>query len=90
MNIWNQQTDAQVVSAVDAWKHSNFLCRNYILNGLLDLFYNVYCKTTNAKESWESLERKYKTKDVGIKKFVVARFLDFKMIDTKTMFSQVQ
>ncbi|GKG37736.1 zinc finger, CCHC-type containing protein, partial [Tanacetum coccineum] len=30
---------------------------------------NVYCKTTTAKELWESLERKYKTEDaVGIVK----------------------
>ena len=29
-------TDVQVVSAVDAWKHSEYLCRNYVLNGLVD------------------------------------------------------
>ncbi|GJY34361.1 retrovirus-related pol polyprotein from transposon TNT 1-94 [Tanacetum coccineum] len=63
-----QSSNAQ---AVEAWKHSDFLCHNYVLNGLIDLLYNVYCKTTTAKELWESLERKYKTKDVGTKKFVV-------------------
>ncbi|GJT06481.1 hypothetical protein Tco_0840943 [Tanacetum coccineum] len=31
--------------------------------------YNVYCKTTTAKELWESLERKHKTEDAGTKKF---------------------
>ncbi|GJY00710.1 pol polyprotein [Tanacetum coccineum] len=36
-----------------------------------DPLYNVYCKTTTAKELWESLERKYKTEDAGTKKFVV-------------------
>ncbi|GKB98747.1 hypothetical protein Tco_0984884, partial [Tanacetum coccineum] len=43
----------------------------YVLNGLIDPLYNVYCKTTTAKELWESLERKYKTKDVGTKKFAI-------------------
>ncbi|GJX18203.1 pol polyprotein [Tanacetum coccineum] len=52
--------------------------------------YNVYCKTTTAKELWESLERKYKTEDAGTKKFVVARFLDYKMVDSKSVVSQVQ
>ncbi|KAK1419831.1 hypothetical protein QVD17_29199 [Tagetes erecta] len=85
-----KDADAQVVSAVDAWKHSEFLCRNYVLNGLVDALYNVYCKTATAKELWDSLERKYKTEDAGTKKFVVARFLDFKMVDTKTVISQVQ
>ncbi|GJR12802.1 pol polyprotein [Tanacetum coccineum] len=71
--------------AVEAWKHSEFLCRNYVLNGLVDSLYNVYCKTTTAKELWESLERKYKTEDAGTKKFVVARFLDYKMVDSKSV-----
>ncbi|GJU54973.1 pol polyprotein [Tanacetum coccineum] len=76
--------------AVEAWRHSDFLCHNYILNGLVDSLYNVYCKTTTAKELWESLERKYKTEDAGTKKFMVARFLDYKMDDSKTVITQVQ
>ncbi|KAK3038697.1 hypothetical protein RJ639_028151 [Escallonia herrerae] len=44
----------------------------------------------NAKALWESLERKYKTEDAGSKKFVVGKFLDFKMMDSKTVISQVQ
>ncbi|KAK3025524.1 hypothetical protein RJ639_042059 [Escallonia herrerae] len=44
----------------------------------------------NAKALWESLERKYKTEDAGSKKFVVGKFLDFKMVDSKTVISQVQ
>ncbi|GJT74860.1 retrovirus-related pol polyprotein from transposon TNT 1-94 [Tanacetum coccineum] len=66
-----QSSNAQAVQAVEAWKHSDFLCHNYVLNGLIDPLYNVYCKTTTAKELWESLERKYKTEDAGTKKFVV-------------------
>ncbi|KAK3010035.1 hypothetical protein RJ639_010998 [Escallonia herrerae] len=44
----------------------------------------------NAKALWESLERKYKTEDAGSKKFVIGKFLDFKMVDSKTVISQVQ
>ena len=28
------ETDKQVVAVVEAWKHADFLCRNYLLNGL--------------------------------------------------------
>nr|GEW01361.1 aquaporin TIP4-2 [Tanacetum cinerariifolium]GEW52360.1 aquaporin TIP4-2 [Tanacetum cinerariifolium] len=35
-----------------------------------DDLYNVYCKTTTAKELWESLERKYKIEDICTKKIV--------------------
>ena len=42
------------------------------------------------KELWDSLENKYKTEDVGMKKFIVEKFLDYKMIDSKTVVAQVQ
>ena len=72
------ETDMQVVNVVDAWKHSDFLCRNYVMNRLHDSLYNVYCVIKTAKELWKSLDQKYKIEDVGAKKFVVDRFLDFK------------
>ncbi|XP_073136834.1 uncharacterized protein [Henckelia pumila] len=82
--------DTQARSAFDAWSHSDFLCRNYILNGLDNTLYSVYSATKTAKELWESLEKKYKTEDAGTKKFVVGKFLEFKMVDIKTVISQVQ
>ena len=84
------ETDKQVVAAVEAWKHADFLCRNYILNGLDNTLYNVYCTLKTAKELWDSLDKKYKTEDAGMKKFVVGRFLDYKMIDSKAVINQVQ
>ncbi|KAF3639132.1 putative spindle and kinetochore-associated protein 1 -like protein [Capsicum annuum] len=66
------------------------LPRTYILSGLQDDLYNVYSGTKKSKELWGALERKYKAEDARIKKFLVARFLDFKMIDSKSVVSQVQ
>nr|XP_009782249.1 PREDICTED: uncharacterized protein LOC104231026 [Nicotiana sylvestris] len=43
-----------------------------------------------SKALWNALEKKYKTEDAGLKKFVAARFLDFKMIDTRSVITQVQ
>ena len=43
-----------------------------------------------TKELWDSLEKKYKTENAGLKKFIVGKFLDFKMVDSKTVLSQVQ
>ncbi|XXG82530.1 hypothetical protein AAC387_Pa10g0455 [Persea americana] len=83
-------TDKQAVAAVEAWKHADFLCRNYILNGLDNTLYNVYCSLKTAKELWDSLEKKYKTEDAGMTKFVLGKFLDYKMIDSKAVINQVQ
>ena len=60
------------------------------MNGLTDSLYEVYRNKKTAKELWESLDHKYKTEDAGSKKFVVECFLDFKMVDSKIVISQVQ
>ncbi|XXG67135.1 hypothetical protein AAC387_Pa06g0549 [Persea americana] len=83
------KTNKEVVAAVEAWKNADFLCQNYILNRLDNTLYNMYCSLKTVKELWDSLDKKYKTEDAGMKKFVVGRFLDYKMIDSKAVINQV-
>ena len=40
----------QVISAMDAWKPSAFLCRNYIMNALTGFLYNVYSEKKTSNE----------------------------------------
>ena len=82
--------DFQTVAAIDAWKQGDFLCKNYIMNGLDNMLYNVYSVKESAKAQWESLDLKYKIKDARAKKFTIWRFLDYKMQDSKTIMIQVQ
>ncbi|KAL2465761.1 Uncharacterized protein Adt_41612 [Abeliophyllum distichum] len=63
--------DIQVVRVVEAWKHSDFLCQNSVMNGLADSLYNVYNTMKTVKKLWESLDQNYKTEDTGAKKFIV-------------------
>lgn len=44
------RNDAQTFQAIEVWKHANFPCRNYILNGLHDLLYNMYSIVKTTKE----------------------------------------
>ncbi|KAL7617472.1 hypothetical protein Lser_V15G03168 [Lactuca serriola] len=81
-----QVGDIQSLPVIDAWKNSDLLCRNYVLNGLVEALLNKYSTTKRAKELWESLEQEYNTEDVD----VVARFLEYKMVDSKTVVDQVQ
>ena len=52
------ETDRQVVAAVEAWKHADFLCKIYILNGLDNTLYSVYSSIKTAKELQKMLELK--------------------------------
>nr|XP_009757040.1 PREDICTED: uncharacterized protein LOC104209965 [Nicotiana sylvestris] len=65
--------DDERFMVTEAWKHSDFLCKNYILSCLEDSLYNVYSVIETSKALWNALEKKYKTEDVGLKKFVAAR-----------------
>ncbi|XP_075083230.1 uncharacterized protein LOC142166984 [Nicotiana tabacum] len=85
----NTPDDERLV-VTKAWKHSDFLCKNYILSCLEDGLYNVYSVMETSKALWNALEKKYMTEDARLKKFVAARFLDFKMIDTRSVITQVQ
>lgn len=84
------QTDAQYLTTVRAWKDSDYLCRSYVLSGLSDALYDIYRKYATAKALWNALDHKYKSEDVGAKKFVVGRFLYFKMVDSKPLLDQVE
>lgn len=61
-----------------------------ILNGLDKILYNMNSPMKIIKKLLESLERKYKIDDAGLKKFIVNKFLDFKIIDSKIIMTQVQ
>ncbi|KAH1031078.1 hypothetical protein J1N35_043252 [Gossypium stocksii] len=82
--------EVSTFTTVEAWKHSDFLCPNYILNGLSDALYKVYSVKKTTKELWTSLDHKYKAEGAGAKKFLVAKFLNFVMIDSKLVVNQVQ
>ncbi|XP_070020785.1 uncharacterized protein [Nicotiana sylvestris] len=86
----DETPENELFLVIEAWKHSNFLCKNYVLSRLEDDLYNVYSGVETSKELWTVLEKKYKTEDVGLKKFVAAKFLDYKMVDSKSIITQVQ
>ena len=54
------------------------------------MLYNVYSTFNTAKELWESLEKKYKIEDAGTKKFIVGRFLNYKMVDSILVVKQLE
>ncbi|XP_060672709.1 uncharacterized protein LOC132803523 [Ziziphus jujuba] len=67
----DEKSDKKTLMAVDAWKNSDYLCRNYILNGLSDAMYGVYCGMKSAKEPWETLDGKYKTENTAPKRMFI-------------------
>lgn len=78
------------LNAIDAWTQSEFLGRNYIVNGLDDTLYVVYVTCNTAKELWESLEKKYLSQVASAGKFIIGKFLNYRMVDNKKVLNQVK
>ena len=78
-----EETDPQVLMAFNAWKDSDYLCQKYVKNSLNDSLYNVHTSKSSSKELWDSLGWKYKTEDTSLKKYIVGRFFEFQMVDSK-------
>ena len=62
----------------------------FVMNYLVYSLYKVYSTKKKAKESRKSLDKKYKTKDAGAKKCTMSSYLNFKMVESKTVISQLQ
>ncbi|XP_015875287.2 uncharacterized protein LOC107412096 [Ziziphus jujuba] len=45
----DEKSDKETLMAVDAWKNSDYLCRNCIRSSLSDALYGVYCGTKSTK-----------------------------------------
>lgn len=43
------------IIALNVWKHSDFICKNYIVNGLDNTLFGVYSAMKSTKELWISL-----------------------------------
>ncbi|KAK3024567.1 hypothetical protein RJ639_043507 [Escallonia herrerae] len=67
-------------------------CKTYSFRGLFDTHYYVYeIKHANstAKELWDDLDRKYKTKDSGNKKLLIRKLFDFHVVDRNFVITQI-
>lgn len=51
------------------------------MNGLHNDLYNVYNYMKTSKDLWDALQNKYMMEDARLKKFIVTKFLHFKMVD---------
>ena len=76
---------AYLNNEIETWNETDFMCKNYILNGLSDNLYDYYNMQNTAKDLWDALQKKYDTEEAGAKKYVVSRYLKFQMTDDKSL-----
>ncbi|GAV77797.1 UBN2_2 domain-containing protein [Cephalotus follicularis] len=70
-------------------EEDELLWRDHILNTLSDRLYDLFTGMQTAKEIWDVLEFKYKAEEQGTNMYLIAKYFDFKIIDTKPLLEQV-
>ncbi|XP_020266922.1 uncharacterized protein LOC109842457 [Asparagus officinalis] len=65
------------------------LCRGHILNTLSDRLYDLFTRIKSARKIWNALEFKYKAEEEGTNKYLIAKYLEYKMVDDKSVLEQV-
>ena len=63
------------------WEKDELICRGHILNTLSDCLYDLYTLIKSPKKIWNALEAKYKIEKVGMNKFIIQKYFDYKMLD---------
>ncbi|CAJ2651716.1 unnamed protein product [Trifolium pratense] len=62
------------------WIDNDYVCKNYIINGLEDDLYDYYRTYNTTSDVWEALSKKYDTEEAGVKKYAVSRYLKYQMV----------
>ncbi|CAD5318399.1 unnamed protein product [Arabidopsis thaliana] len=83
-------TDVYTVGGMDTWAQGDYCCKGLILNRLVNDLFDLYSKAKSSKTLWLTLENKYKTDESGMQRFSTAKFLNFKMVDSKPIMEQVE
>ncbi|KAK0603801.1 hypothetical protein LWI29_008782 [Acer saccharum] len=74
--------------ALKVQKEQDYLCHGKICSRLEDNLFDIYYQIPSAHDLWYALEKKYSTEDAGLEKYHVGKYLDFKMIEGKSIIDQ--
>jgi hypothetical protein len=75
----------QIEKERQLWIDNDYVCKNYIINGLEDDLYDYYRTYETASDVWEALSKKYDTEEAGVKKYAVSRYLKYQMVDERSV-----
>jgi len=67
----------------------NKLVRSYLLKNMSNPLFDLFVIFKSAKAVWTKLEEKYGSDDVGKKKYVIGKWLQFQIVDDIPIMEQV-
>ncbi|XP_021764848.1 uncharacterized protein LOC110729418 [Chenopodium quinoa] len=80
---------AATTEALKKKEKDNKLVRGHLLNHMNNTLFDLFVNFRSSKVIWDSLEKKYGADDAGKKKYVVGKWINFKVDDEKPIMTQV-
>ncbi|XP_019173288.1 PREDICTED: uncharacterized protein LOC109168888 [Ipomoea nil] len=85
----SSKTDDRIQDTRTKYERDNKTVRGILLHYMSDALLDIYASHKCAKTIWDLLRKKYGSDDAGRKKYAVARWLNYKMMDGKPVIDQV-
>ncbi|KAH9617910.1 hypothetical protein KSS87_022891 [Heliosperma pusillum] len=70
------------------WENDDYICRGHILNVMSNTLFDMYQHVESSTLLWDQLEKRYMDEDAISSKFLVSRFMNFKMTDSRPVSEQ--
>ena len=70
-------------------KKYNKLARTYLLKNMSNPLFDLFVKFKSAAIIWTKLKAKYGSDDAGKRKYVIDKWLQFQIVDDKSIMEQV-
>ncbi|XP_074268911.1 uncharacterized protein LOC141592207 [Silene latifolia] len=70
------------------WENDDYICRGHILNGMSNTLFDMYQHVESSTLLWDQLEKRYMDEDATSSKFLVSRFMNYKMTDSRPVSEQ--
>ncbi|XP_075101855.1 uncharacterized protein LOC142177282 [Nicotiana tabacum] len=83
------KVDGQLSDSQQKWLEDDFVCRSMIPNAMSNALFNVFHKCYPAYELWVAISRRYVIEDAGNRSFLINKYINFKMDDSKPVIDQV-
>ncbi|KAK4393567.1 hypothetical protein Sango_1827500 [Sesamum angolense] len=71
------------------YEKDNRMVRGHLLNYMTNTLFDLFVNHKSARTIWNTLESRYGGDDAGRKKYVVGKWLQFQIVDGKSIMDQV-
>ncbi|KAL3532617.1 hypothetical protein ACH5RR_006138 [Cinchona calisaya] len=84
-----EQSNGEISANKKKWLEDDYVSRFMIQNAMSNSLFNVFHTHVTTNSLWNALQRRYVNEDTGNKSFLVNKYVNFKIDDSKSVIDQI-